>query len=191
MDVIASSVPAPLMKVTAQLLFWPTLMWNHLLVYTSKGELSWYNAVYPLDNEHSRGKVILGGYPWSESILTDLRDGKVDVILNTVAERSLDQKRVKNIQVIELPMTDFIKPDLESVLAGVELIESHVSNNKVVYVNCKAGKGRSSTIVMCWLILKKGLTAQQAQSWLQSCRPQILRNLQDRDVVRKCASKSK
>ena len=55
--------------------------------------------------------------------------------------------------------------------------------NHSTYVHCKAGRGRSATVVMCWLIERHGLTPVEARERLESIRPHVNRVLDQRPVV--------
>ncbi|MFG0263537.1 MAG: dual specificity protein phosphatase family protein, partial [Rhodopirellula sp. JB055] len=52
-------------------------------------------------------------------------------------------------------------------------IQRHVENGKAVYIHCKAGRARSATIAICWLIAHKGMSPDEAQAWLLEKRPHI------------------
>jgi len=60
------------------------------------------------------------------------------------------------------------------LLKGVGFIEMMNTNNKSVYVHCKAGRGRSTTLVACYLMKAKRLTPEEAYHYLKSKRPHIL-----------------
>ena len=44
---------------------------------------------------------------------------------------------------------------------------------KTVYVHCKAGKGRSASVVMCYLCQKHNVSPEEAFKMLKEKRPQI------------------
>ncbi|MFN5274384.1 MAG: hypothetical protein ACK5E3_14335, partial [Planctomycetota bacterium] len=47
-----------------------------------------------------------------------------------------------------------------------------------------AGRARSATIVICWLVKHRGMSPQEAQAHLLACRPQVNPHLLKRPVVR-------
>ena len=51
------------------------------------------------------------------------------------------------------------------------------------YVHCKAGRARSATIVMCWLIERHAMSPQDAQKVLVDIRPHVNPALHQREVV--------
>jgi atypical dual specificity phosphatase len=180
MDGAARLLPAPLLTLAAHALFWPTLAWNFLLVKYSQ-ELHWYDEI--VAEKDGRGRVILGGYPWPAWVALDLEiSEKVEVAINTVAEKpgSMFSKEVK---MINLPMRDFAEPSARAVLLCVAEIDAAFQSGQTVYVHCKAGKGRSATAVLCWLVIRKGLSVAEAQALLIAKRPQVLGSLASRKVV--------
>ncbi len=73
----------------------------------------------------------------------------------------------------------FQPPSLADVSRGVEFLQSHALRGGKVYVHCKAGRARSATVVICWLVKYRGMTLEQAHASfarlpptheLQACR---------------------
>lgn len=48
----------------------------------------------------------------------------------------------------------------------------HVARQTKVYVHCKAGRGRSTTLVLCWLV-STGMGVDEAWSLVLGKRPQV------------------
>ncbi|MFV1965290.1 MAG: dual specificity protein phosphatase family protein, partial [Pirellulaceae bacterium] len=53
---------------------------------------------------------------------------------------------------LRLKTIDFASPSLADLQQGVAFIEEHAHSNQTVYIHCKAGRGRSATMVLCWLV---------------------------------------
>jgi atypical dual specificity phosphatase len=70
------------------------------------------------------------------------------------------------------------------IAKGVEYIQAKVLAGGKVYVHCKAGRARSATVVICWLVKYRGMTLNQAQQHLLRCRPHVNATLPKRPVVR-------
>lgn len=161
--------------LTARILFLPTLAWNVLLGRILRLR-DWWNFI----DEH----VIVGALPFAADV-DALRAQGVRAVVNMCEEyagpRGYEQA---GIEQVRLPTIDFTPPSIEDVNRGVAFIQHHVARRQTVYVHCKAGRGRSATVALCWLIDARGLTPQQAQDRLIQMRPHVNHHLAERDVVR-------
>jgi atypical dual specificity phosphatase len=82
-----------------------------------------------------------------------------------------------------LRTVDFQPPSLDAVHQGVEFVQQMLEKDHKVYVHCKAGRARSATIVLCWLMKYRSMTAKQAQAILLNKRPHVKADLDKRQVV--------
>jgi atypical dual specificity phosphatase len=69
-----------------------------------------------------------------------------------------------------LPVDDFKAPGLELVEKAVGYIERRLENNQPVLVHCRAGYGRTGTILACYLV-KRGMLPSQALAEVRRARP--------------------
>jgi atypical dual specificity phosphatase len=163
--------------VIARAIFWPTYAWNLLLGRVLKIR-HWWDHV----DEH----VILGARPLRRDVSTLATIEHVTGIVNMCEEYRgpEDLYRQTQIEQLWLPTTDFQPPSVEDVSRGVEFIQQHVSRKGTVYVHCKAGRARSATVVICWLVKYRGMSLDEAQKHLLQCRPHINSQLTERKVVR-------
>ena len=176
MDKFAISAPARLVGMAGHVLFWPIAVSQYALYRL--GLFQWYHEVY---RSPSGGRILLGGLPWPESTRQKLlTDEHVSAVLNMVSERPMAFPAEKRLDV---PLMDFVHPQYKDVVPAVEFIDQCLKEQRTVYVHCRAGKGRSATVVMCWMVSRLGLTPVAAQSLLLRHRPQILNNLDQREVV--------
>ena len=54
---------------------------------------------------------------------------------------------------MRLDTTDLgVAPSQDKLLTGVDFIQRHGQLNQSVYVHCKAGRARSTTVVVCYLM---------------------------------------
>lgn len=155
----------------------PTLGYNALLGRVL-GVRNWWDAV--------DDTVIIGALPmiWDVRKLKELG---VTGVVNTCEEYGGPVRRYKvaGIEQLHVPTVDFTHPSMESVKAGVEFIERHSQAGGKVYVHCKAGRGRSATIVMAWLMKHDRLTPAEAQQRLLEARAHVNRKLAQRPVIQK------
>jgi atypical dual specificity phosphatase len=164
------------------MLFVPTFLWNFSLGRVL-GTRRWWDRIDPY--------VILGAMPL-KSDASKLFDEGVRGVVNMCREYpgpTAEYQRL-GMQQLWLPTVDFNPPTLEQVEEGVEFVQSHVTKQESVYVHCKAGRARSATILICWLVRYKGLSLVEAQDHLLKCRPHVNPKLHLRQVVLEYVSKT-
>ena len=162
-------------RVVARSLFVPTLGWNMLLGRVLRVR-RWWDRV----DEH----LVLGALPLARDVPRLHAEG-VRGVINTCEEYAgpVSAYERAGIQQLRLPTIDFTHPSLQSVQQGIEFIERHAAAGESVYVHCKAGRARSATIAMCWLIAFKNLSPDDAQRILLQRRPHVNAKLTSRPVV--------
>lgn len=162
--------------VYARFFFYPTLILNILLCKVF-GLRNWYDRI----DEY----VILGALPCKHDI-PRLKKMGVRAVLNVCEEYSGPEEAyaAAGIEQVRLPTIDYTSPSLSTVRQGVCFIEKCVSSGDLVYVHCKAGRGRSATIVLCWLIKAKRIKPNEAMNFLLERRPHVNKKLDKRKVVR-------
>ena len=177
MDKFGLVAPTCLVQASARFLFWPILVSQ--FVMSKFGFYQWYSEVHRGVNG---GRVLLGALPWPESTRQTLLGSEhVSAVVNLVSEH---QVRFPVEKRMDVPLADFVHPGEREVEPAVEFIEKCVQEGRTVYVHCRAGKGRSATVVACWLIAHRGHSPESAQTYLSRTRPQVLSTIGARKVVR-------
>lgn len=159
----------------ARMLYWPTLGYNYLLGRVFKVR-NWWDLV---DKQ-----VILGARPFRRDAQR-LRDAGVTGVVNMCEEYFGPMREYERlgIEQLHLPTIDFNHPLEEHVQAGAAFIEKHVANGGTVYVHCKAGRARSATIVLWWLVRYRHMTPADAQQQLIKYREHINPRVYLRPVI--------
>ncbi|MBI4228891.1 MAG: dual specificity protein phosphatase family protein [Deltaproteobacteria bacterium] len=167
--------------VYARFLFYPTLILNILLCKVL-GVRNWYDRIDEC--------VILGALP-SRKDVSELERMGVRAVLNVCDEYAGPEEAysANGIEHLRLPTIDYTSPSLSTVRQGVCFIEKCVSRGDLVYVHCKAGRGRSATIVLCWLVKAKKINPLEAMDFLLERRPHVNKKLDKRKVVKEFISK--
>ncbi|MCD0460571.1 phosphatidylglycerophosphatase and protein-tyrosine phosphatase 1 family protein [Roseiconus lacunae] len=165
-----------LSRLYARTVFFPTLCWNYLLARVLPFR-RWWDRI----DEH----VIVGAYPFSGDV-AGLRGEGVRAVVNTCEEYCgpTAEYHKHGIEQLHIPTTDFTHPKLEDVEAAVEFIQKYKLQNDTVYIHCKAGRARSATVAVCWLIKYRDMTPQEAQAHLLAVRPHSNPRIAERPVVR-------
>ncbi|XP_028401863.1 phosphatidylglycerophosphatase and protein-tyrosine phosphatase 1-like [Dendronephthya gigantea] len=167
---IQSGITSP---KAARILFYPTLLWNIFTVAMSR-KRRWYDRI--------DRNVVLGALPLriiSQSLINKENIGGV-VTLNEEYETRLlmfsnEKWKSLGIKHLHLPTPDFNNaPDFEKLMEGVQFIKQFDSLNISCYVHCKAGRGRSATLVACYLMELYNITPDEAINILKSKREQTL-----------------
>ena len=109
----------------------------------------------------------------------------VGAVVNTCEEYAGPVKayQAAGIQQLRVPTVDFTHPSLESVERAVAFMQQHVAEGKRIYVHCKAGRARSGTVVLCYLIAARDMTPDQAQQLILQQRPHANPRLAQLTVV--------
>ncbi|KAI7858086.1 protein-tyrosine phosphatase-like protein [Circinella umbellata] len=132
--------------------------------------------------------VFLGALPTPTHIKQLHSKERVCAVVNLCAEfpgykNLYDELCIKQTL---LPTSDFTIPNLDYIEQGVEDILDTIEQHKegTVYLHCKAGRGRSAVIAICYLLRMYLLRPSEAQDILLRCRPQVDKDLSQTDEVR-------
>lgn len=150
---------------------------------------------YPLTEEEKQCFVVpnfswmiekrLAGvsYPRSEDAVVRLQHLGVQALLS-LSEESLseDLLRTYQIQWEHLPVTDFTAPTLEQVEHALTIIESFLERGLPVAVHCRAGLGRTGTILACYLVAQ-GSSAKDAIYQVHTRRPGSIETPEQEAVI--------
>lgn len=71
-----------------------------------------------------------------------------------------------------IPVSDFSTPSKEKMVEILDMIDLGLSLGKNIYLHCHAGKGRTGTVVGCFLV-RQGLAGPQALEQLHKLRVDI------------------
>lgn len=166
-------------RLYARSVFYPTLAWNYMLARVLKAR-RWWDRIDP--------HVIVGAYPFGRDVEGLYKEG-VRAVVNTCEEYAgpILQYERHGIDQLRIPTTDFTHPRLKDTEQAVDFIQKHVEAGNSVYIHCKAGRARSATVAMCWLMKYRGLSIDEAQSRLLETRPHVHPQLTGRPVVREFA----
>ncbi|CDP10010.1 unnamed protein product [Coffea canephora] len=167
-DIVLWSTKKVLVGAGARALFYPTLLYN-VVRNKVQAEFRWWDWIDEF--------VLLGAVPFRSDVseLKDLGIGAV-VTLNepyeTLVPTSLYQAH--GIHHLVLPTRDYLfAPSLDDICRAVDFIHENASCGQSTYVHCKAGRGRSTTIVICFLVKFKQMTPDVAYNYVKSIRPRV------------------
>ncbi|MCG3126807.1 MAG: hypothetical protein CHACPFDD_01662 [Phycisphaerae bacterium] len=164
-----------LLRVAVHVTYFPSLWFNRLMCAT--GLWRRWNWV---DDD-----VLIGAVP-TRGDLRELAGMRVGAIVNMCEEFSgfAPELRALDMRQLYLPTLDYHSPSAARLREGVEFIERQIAEGRKVYVHCKAGRGRSATLVLCYLMRRYGLDPRSAQTRLKTARPHVNSRLSERQAVR-------
>ncbi len=91
------------------------------------------------------------------------------------ADISLEEKKIDQPFGVKIyawiPTADHYSPNPDQMDFGVSILEKLVSQDKKVYLHCKNGHGRSSALLIAYLMKNKGMSLEQAMDFIRSKRP--------------------
>ncbi|MBA0831615.1 hypothetical protein Goarm_016068 [Gossypium armourianum] len=153
----------------ARALFYPTLLYN-LVRNKIQSEFRWWDRVDEF--------ILLGAVPFPTDVprLKDLGVSGV-VTLNEPYETLVPTSlyHAHNIHHLVIPTRDYLfAPSFADICQAVDFIHENASVGKTTYVHCKAGRGRSTTIVLCYLVEHRHMTPDAAYEYVRSIRPRVL-----------------
>ncbi len=157
--------PRVVSKYLARAAFYPTLGWTLL-------KASWSSSNAMLSQVDER--ILLGGLPRGRA--EELHRLGVGLVINTCEEwdGNRDEYKRLGIRQVVIETIDYTAPELEQAEQAVRAMREFLdaNPNQKIYVHCKAGRGRSATILICFYIAE-GLTPLEAQKLLLKARPQV------------------
>lgn len=168
-NVVVSDAKRVLVGAGARALFYPTLLYN-VVRNKIQSEFRWWDRVDQF--------IMLGAVPFPADVLR-LKDLGVSgvVTLNesyeTLVPTSLYHDH--NIDHLVIPTRDYLfAPSFADICQAVDFIHENASLGKTTYVHCKAGRGRSTTIVICYLVEHRQMAPETAYEYVRSIRPRVL-----------------
>jgi cell division cycle 14 len=96
----------------------------------------------------------------------------VVVRLNKTSYSPRELEQLGNLKHIDLLMADGGTPTDAQVTQFINLcIETIDTQHKAIAVHCRAGLGRTGTMIACWLMWKHKVTATETVAFLRTMRP--------------------
>ena len=156
--------------VGARIVYYPTLFYGILRQTKSR---HWYDRI---DN-----RVVLGALPLhkkAKEIVDKENIGGVITLNEDYETRFLcpttEQWNSMYVKHLKIPTVDFNNaPTLDQIQTALTFIDD-IESHKSVYVHCKAGRSRSSVVVLCYVMAKYGRNVKASIDMVKLKRPHII-----------------
>ena len=168
-------------------MYYGSFMYNNFM--NNIGIWNWYNKIYVTNNV----SIYLGAMPLKVTLVgnelrndaTLLKSIGVGAVLSVVecyenqsngivfSPIKPNEWEAVGIKYLQVPIPDFSSVDLTKINTCVEFIQWNVLNGVSVYTSCRAGKNRSTLIIMCYLIKYHSFTSDNVYEYVKSIRPQV------------------
>lgn len=155
----------------SKIAYYPSLAFN---IFMSKvSSRTWYNR---LDDT-----VIVGALPFKSVTHELIKQENVKAMVTTNEDFELqyltyNKQELSSLGVdqLRLVITDLTgTPTQTDIVSAVDFIMDHRKKGNSVYVHCKAGRTRSATIAMCYLVQLHKWTPEQSLDYMKSKRPHV------------------
>lgn len=160
-----------LARIVIRVSFYPSLLFNRTMC------LIGFWRLWDRIDDH----LIIGILP-SRSDLSKLSRLGVHAIVNMCSECDghADHMTAFGMVQLHLPTLDFHSPSEKDLVRGVDFIRKQAMSGRTVYVHCKAGRGRSVILAVCYLMVAHTIDAQTAYERIKGIRPQVDRGIVSR-----------
>ncbi|TXG51190.1 hypothetical protein EZV62_023714 [Acer yangbiense] len=153
----------------ARVLFYPTLFYN-VVRNRFQAEFRWWDRVDEF--------VLLGAVPFPSDVPHLKKNGVGGVVtLNEPYETLVPTSlyHAHSIDHLVIPTRDYcFAPSFSDICQALDFMHENALSSRTTYVHCKAGRGRSTTIVICYLVQHKQMTPDEAYEYVRSIRPRVL-----------------
>ncbi|CAF1116209.1 unnamed protein product [Adineta ricciae] len=132
------------------------------------------NCLYSQISTH----CYLGCLPLPSDV-AELNKVAIKNVVNMCAEYRGPRKTYEKygIKQLYLPTIDTVSPSRQTIEKAMKFMKEALDRNENIFVHCKAGMGRSATIVYCHLIANEHMTPEDAMKLIKEKRPEVTTSL--------------
>ena len=128
------------------------------------------------------GKLAGSAIPTSTDEIQWAIDQGVKSIV-TIREEPLDTDYTNNVNYFHVHSNDMGVPEFDDLVKTVDFIHDRIVNDEPVMVHCLAGLGRTGTILACYLIKYKKMSADDAIQKVRDERPGSIQSFSQEEII--------
>ena len=128
------------------------------------------------------GKLAGSAIPTSTDEIQWAIDQGVKSIV-TIREEPLDTDYTNNVNYFHVHSNDMGVPEFDDLVKTVNFIHDRIVNDEPVMVHCLAGLGRTGTILACYLIKYKKMSADDAIQKVRDERPGSIQSFSQEEII--------
>lgn len=177
-----------LKRLKRKIVYRITLFFNIIRHYLMRQSWPWWS--------HVNEDIILGAIPLKNKGHLDALRHDINAVVTLLepfewtsqsplsSPVTPEEWQQHEIAHLHIDAKDFVPLTTEQIESAVEFIREHIQKGGKVYVHCKAGRGRSATVVTCYLLKYGGYdSVSEALDFLRTRRPQIAINDSQRAAI--------
>ena len=101
----------------------------------------------------------------------------------TIREEPLEDEWIKDVNYLHVHSNDMGIPEFSDLVNSVDFIHQRITNDEPVMVHCLAGLGRTGTILACYLIKYKAMTANDAIEKVRQERHGSIQSFSQEEII--------
>ncbi|MGD1835438.1 MAG: dual specificity protein phosphatase 23 [Nitrososphaeraceae archaeon] len=153
-----------------------TYRWIYGNIYNKPTNFSWI-----IDN-----KLAGCAIPTNKKEIEWLYEKQKIKTIVTIREEPLPSEWIENdIEYKYVKSNDLEIPLMEDIIKTIDFIDIQIKKNKPVIVHCLAGKGRTGTILACYLVKHDEINAIEAIKKVRKLRPGSIQSEMQENAIYK------
>ncbi len=128
------------------------------------------------------GKLAGSAIPTSKKEIEWMQEEGVKSIV-TIREEALEFPLPSEMKYLHIHSNDMGVPEFDDLVKTVDFIHDRIVNDEPVMVHCLAGLGRTGTILACYLIKYKKMSADDAVQKVRDERPGSIQSFPQEEII--------
>ena len=127
-------------------------------------------------------KLAGSAIPTSKEEVDWLKEEGVKSIV-TIREEPLEEEWLEDVNYLHIHSNDMGVPEFDDLINSVDFLHQRITNDEPVMVHCLAGLGRTGTILACYLIKYKKMSADDAIQKVRDERPGSIQSFSQEEII--------